>query len=609
MLAYRLQNLIIPEPTVCDKTNMYYRARGDVLQDGQALHFAKHAFCSFDTYFNAFSLNKWNVYTGLDQLSLHLRVAGTFEIKLYAAEWYCGRVQRTCVYAGNITSDGREDVVLPIHALSGQNLFFSLRALTADAAFYGGGFFTKIDEGRLRPIEIDLVMCTFRREAYVERNIRLLKERFLDNPAYNGAAHFRIKIVDNGQTLPPAITQGDDRIQLYPNLNVGGAGGFTRGMMEALYEGRATHILFMDDDVTVQVEAIERTYNLLVLLKEAYQDRFLAGAMLRLDQQEFQHASRECMVGRDFTPLKGPMDLSSYRNVVFNEKYESAPHEYAGWWYCCIPKGIARLDNLPLPFFVHFDDIEYSLRNIDRVIALNGISVWHAPFERKYSLLTEHYFMFRNQMVAILLHHSVSRIGFLKYFLRRFAREFFRYDYAAAGLLLDGVEMALKGPEAFIHCDTVADLKAHAAKQTKTMPLTKFTSEVIRYSDFQNALMNVQESMPTKLFRFLTFNGHLLPGCFFRPQSYAIYGFEANSKNFFRYRRVLACNRNFDEGILLEIDRWKCFKSIVRWSKDFLRIAFGWKRLEKMYRDAFPYMTSDAFWRKYLRLDEEGRNA
>ncbi|WP_294157972.1 glycosyltransferase [uncultured Selenomonas sp.] len=606
MINYHLQNLLLPVPSVCAEKSMYYRKFGDVLQDGQVLRFGKHAVCTFSTYFNSFSLNKWQAYTGLDNLGLSLCLAGTFSIEIYAAEWYRGRIQKHCLLSETVTCDEKTEVELQLSELAGENICFTLCALTEGAEFYGGSYTTEIDAARLHPVEIDLVMCTFRRERFVERNVRLIEQEFFQNPRYNGAAHFHVKIVDNGRTLPASVTQGDDRIRLYPNKNVGGSGGFTRGMMESLYEGRATHILFMDDDVTVQVEAFERTYNLLTLLKKEYQNRFLAGAMLRLDQPNRQHASRECMLGKDILGLKTETNLSLYRNVVFNEKYESAPKEYASWWYCCIPKSIARLDNLPLPFFVRFDDIEYSTRNIDRVLALNGIAVWHAPFDRKYSVLMEHYFMFRNQMVSILLHDSVGRMGFLKYFLRHFAREVLRYDYASAGLLMDGVEMVLEGPDAFIHCDTGKDLKEHAAKQTKSKPLSEYTSMVIRYQDFQAALQDVGESMPAKIFRFLTFNGHLLPDCCFRPQNYAAYGYEANSKHFYRYRKVLACDPNFEEGALFELDRTKCFRALLRWGKDALRIAFGWKRLQKSYRDAFPYMTSDAFWRKYLELDEEG---
>lgn len=603
MMEYRLQNLLIPNPAICPETTMYYRSQGDVVQDGKVLRLAKHAACSFDTYFNAFSLNKWREYTGISNLSLRLRLKGTFELRLEAAEWYRRRVQRSCIFVKAVIGDGARDILLPIEDLSGENLCFSLWALSEDAEFQGGSYVTEVEEGSLRPVEIDLVMCTYRREAFVERNVRLLEEEFFPCEDYNGARHFQIRIVDNGKTLPASITQGDPRIHLDQNLNVGGAGGFARGMMESLSAGQATHILFMDDDVTIQVEALERTYNLLVLLKEEYRDRFLSGAMLRLDRPSCQHVSGEYVAGRDIRALKGFLDLSEYKNVVFNEKYEGAPQEHAAWWYCCIPVGIARLDNLPMPFFVRGDDVEYSMRNIKRILTLNGISVWHAAFERKYSTLMENYFMFRNQSVAILLHHPIGRIGYLKFFLRRFAREVFRYDYAAADLLFDGIERVLQGPDFFIHNDTVRDLKEHAARQTKLRPLSDLTEEICSYQEYRNALKKKRESKLVKAVRFLTLNGHFLPGCFFRQQGYAEYGYLANSKHFFRYRRIFACNLNFDEGVVLEMNRVRCLRQILRFVKDFLRVAFGWHHLEQQYKDAFPYMTSEAFWRKYLKLD------
>lgn len=45
-------------------------------------------------------------------------------------------------------------------------------------------------------------------------------------------------------------------------------------MIESLHDSRSTHILFMDDDVLVQVEAFEKTYNFLTLLKNDFKDTF-----------------------------------------------------------------------------------------------------------------------------------------------------------------------------------------------------------------------------------------------------------------------------------------------------------------------------------------------
>ncbi|MEI3199181.1 MAG: hypothetical protein V8S12_01795 [Lachnospiraceae bacterium] len=61
--------------------------------------------------------------------------------------------------------------------------------------------------------------------------------------------------------------------------------------------------------------------------------------------------------------------------------------EYTGWWYTCIPLRCIDNDNLPLPIFIHRDDVEYGLRvGKKKFIFLNGIGVWHEAFEKKWQV-------------------------------------------------------------------------------------------------------------------------------------------------------------------------------------------------------------------------------
>lgn len=72
--------------------------------------------------------------------------------------------------------------------------------------------------------------------------------------------------------------------QVIPNDNVGGAGGFTRGMITAMEQNpKATNILLMDDDVAVSPESIKRTYNLLRILKPEHREDMISGAMLNYE--------------------------------------------------------------------------------------------------------------------------------------------------------------------------------------------------------------------------------------------------------------------------------------------------------------------------------------
>ena len=41
--------------------------------------------------------------------------------------------------------------------------------------------------------------------------------------------------------------------------------------------------------------------------------------------------------------------------------------------------------SFPILRFIKGDDIEFSLRNSSKIITLNGLSVWHEDFQKKYS--------------------------------------------------------------------------------------------------------------------------------------------------------------------------------------------------------------------------------
>ena len=95
--------------------------------------------------------------------------------------------------------------------------------------------------------------------------------------------------------------------------------------------------------------------------------------------------------------MKAGLELESCEACLLNEVEESA--EYNAWWYCCFPLEIVTEENLPLPLFIRGDDVEYGIRNMKQLILMNGICVWHEPFENKYSSFLE-YYIIRNQLIT-----------------------------------------------------------------------------------------------------------------------------------------------------------------------------------------------------------------
>jgi hypothetical protein len=92
---------------------------------------------------------------------------------------------------------------------------------------------------------------------------------------------------------------------------------------------------------------------------------------------------------------------------------------------------------LPFPFFLHWDDIEYSLRlkkNNIRVLHVPGLCVWHQPFDGKSDKDWIWYFDTRNALVGGALYNRSFIVCLLKTWHRILLPTFsHRYQISALG--------------------------------------------------------------------------------------------------------------------------------------------------------------------------------
>lgn len=188
-----------------------------------------------------------------------------------------------------------------------------------DSVFYEGHYSGEIE--LQCPVKIALDICTFKCEKFIEANINLLNEKFLENP--NSFMHDKLEVFvsDNAHTLD-IDKISTDKVHIVQNKNVGGAGGFTRGMIEIMNvreQKEITHILVMDDDVRIEPESMYRTCTLLSCLKEQYKDAFVGGAMLRLDRQYQQVESGGVWNSGNLISLKSGLNLQEVEPILYNE--------------------------------------------------------------------------------------------------------------------------------------------------------------------------------------------------------------------------------------------------------------------------------------------------
>ncbi len=431
----------------------------------------------FMTYYGALSLRKWALYADVRDFELHVTARGRYAVTVeYADAW---AYPSTVVDGERLEFDDRGGLathVIGVAAGERPNAHGAVPVLVGfrvetqdDCDFRTVGWFAHA--GSVRDVRLAICTTTFKKERYIAANVGKIRrdllygtaeeyERLRGDDAFDEvSAHLVMNVVDNGRTLDAEGLSGGG-VRVIPNVNAGGAGGFARGMVEAVDEG-ATHALMMDDDVSFCTEAFVRTFNLLRVVRDEYADAFVSGAMLSMYDVDIQSEDTGFMNYRGYCqPVKPPLRLSLTHEVVHNEAFEPTLYRkecqdirqrYAAWWYCCIPVTQIRRRGLPLPLFVRFDDVEYALRDGDdagrRFMTMNGICVWHEPFFLRYDAAVERYQTTRNALIARAASGIAPMSDFDSMIKEAFYLEVRRLNYADAELVCEGVEDFLAGPD------------------------------------------------------------------------------------------------------------------------------------------------------------------
>ena len=418
--------------------SLYFSLKGSVLIDN-SIELKSGGYIDFFSTFNLFNIDRWQKYTFAENLTLCLELIGTFRIRLFSHSVNKKGVEP--VFDKIETVKG--SIVIPVPLLESGGIYSLKIDALEDGLVLGGGWYVSTAKNVERNNRVAIVICTYRREEYLEGNLKILQGTLPE-----GCGVF---FVDNGRTLTDKLTDSfDDRFHFYSNPNTGGSGGFTRGLMEVLdHKGKWSHVLFMDDDIIIEPAALKRTGSFLKMLKPEYYEYFLSGAMLRLDYPTIQHESVSRWNGLRIRGFNKDLDLSLPYQILKNERDSKKNNLYAAWWYCVIPIMDNMSEDLPFPMFVNGDDIEYSLRRAKGIIRLNGVSVWHEPFHLKMNAVKHFYLTTRNVMVINML-HNYSRLHTLLNFYLRMVLQLRHGNMEGIKLIARGFEEFLKGPEVFM---------------------------------------------------------------------------------------------------------------------------------------------------------------
>ncbi|SEN73861.1 Glycosyltransferase, GT2 family [Loktanella fryxellensis] len=545
-----------------------------------------------DTYFNLFNLGKWRRFCGDMPLGLQLRGQGRFHLTIFMAadlQFQMRQVEDSPfadrIFGETVTLDGLLTVPLTIAQVDPRCVLFFVITALGDGRLDDFGWTTSTPP-RQRP-DLVLSVTTFRREAEVMATMDRFR-RF--RAASRLRDHIRMFVIDNGRSV--TAIDGDG-VTLFGNANLGGAGGFTRGLLEAQAAG-ATHCLFMDDDASVHMGAVTRTWMMLAYSRDP--KLAVAGAMLDGDSR-WQMWENGATFHRGCRPLYHHADLRRADTVLAMEFATTDPVPqgfYGGWWYFAFP--LAQVTSLPFPFFVRGDDVSFSLANDFSFVTLPGVASVQQSFIDKASPTTWYL-----DMRSHLAHHlslkdkDVGWWGLQRMFLGFYLRTVLRFHYDSLSAVNLAIEDVLRGPEFFAETADMAQRRG----DLKALTTTEVWAPVVYAPQLRRGWLN----RPMRMLLLLTLNGHLLPLSTWLGTRLTL---PAISREDFRLmygaREITFLNAQRTASYTVRRDRRRFWRESLRLLRNTLRLRRDYDRIATQWRSAYPTLTGRAFWADKLGL-------
>ena len=408
---------------------------------------------SFGTYFNAFPAAYWRRWTFVEKVTLRVTVSGSGSVIIYKSN---ARGASHRVDSARIGSKSAEMVFeLPLNTFGdGGWYWFDVAADSEDAIVEAARWEAEVPaetpQGRAT-----IGITTFNRPTDCAIMLGQLGASDTLPSVLNEvvvADQGNKNVVDDSH-FPAARESLGESLRIINQPNLGGSGGFSRGMYEAL-QGGADYVLLLDDDVRVEPEGIVRAVTFADLARVP---TIVGGHMFSMYERTMLHAYAEYVQPWRFWwgSTKGTRPDHDLANAPLRTTpwlHQRADADYNGWWMCLIPTSVVRRIGLSLPFFIKWDDSEYGLRARSAgvpTVSFPGAAVWHVPWtDKDDSLDWQAYFHERNRLVAALIHSQYKHGGHvITESMQGQIKHLLSSQYSVVELRLKAIEDILSGPD------------------------------------------------------------------------------------------------------------------------------------------------------------------
>ncbi|MFD1147631.1 glycosyltransferase [Saccharothrix hoggarensis] len=566
---------------------------------------------SFASYFNAFPASYWKRWTVVEEVVLRLSVRGAGRIDVYRSKPNGDLIHLN----GEPIRSAKAWVEVEFRVSlkpfeDGGWIWFDV--FTDDSTLEIGEAAWMTDQ--VLPEQKVAIGMTTMRPVDAVIALRALGE----DPTVLDAVQ-KVFVADQGavkvrdtEGYAEAVALLGDKLEIIEQENLGGSGGFTRGLYEAIEHTDVAQIMLMDDDIRLEPDAVLRSN---AFARAAAQPVIVGSHMLNLQARARLHSMGEVvdLATCFWRPAPGALTDHDFGTESLRETEElhvRINSTYNGWWMCLFPREVVQRTGYPLPLFIKWDDAEYSLRALENgypTVSLPGSAVWHMPWTDKNDATDwQAYFHTRNRLVMAALHSPYDiRSTLLKQGLKLSLRHLLSMEYSTVAVQQKAIEDFLAGPS-----------KLFDSLRTALPEIQQLRKS---YSDAQ-VLPSARE-FPPPTFDMVRAEAMLKP-----PVNPAVIAAKASKALLHNLRapeehtterpqiNVPATNArwfllgNLDSATVSNADGSgvafrkrdpKEFRQLMsRAVRNYRRLGQEWPRLKRMYRDAMPELTSVESWRK-----------
>lgn len=562
--------------------SLYYRClKGEVdyIFDNDKPFFTikRNSIVSFASYYNYFSLNTWFRYCNFSELKFFIKGTGKFVLKFFSKSNNSPDILVDS-FNVNLTPNQFFSCSLNITAPMQYSALYCRVESKSNTSLHSMCFY--VDDTPVNEIKLGIVITHFNRKQYVVPAMKRISSKLFSDDYFR--QRMELVVIDNSKNITISESYGS---KVIPNDNLGGSGGFTRGLIY-LKENGFSHCLFMDDDACCELESIKRTFR---LLQFSSRERLaISGGMLYEHMPTVLHEKGAKFNKLKFISLRNGTDVSDFNNVVL---LDSLPEKisYGAWWFFAFK--ISDVSAYPFPFFVKADDMLFGLLNNFNIISPNGIAVWGEDFGYKDGPL-QRYLVTRGKLAASLIVRQSSVLRILSDFMRSVISMLLSYRYSSAQAICLGMIDFMKGPSWWVN-----NMSFNEILKSISGCLNDEKMEPVELCNYDIEHKSIHESRYRRFLRLITLNGVLLPDILIR-KNYVI-----NEKSgcgifriIFRSKYVIYFQSATGKGYITQLNRLRFFKQLVSALIISIKFVFKYKHLVKSYSGDAKKIMTEEFW-------------